>query len=155
MKKQVVQKEIYITEDGREFDDVEKAETHEAKLIVLKQLDKIKPSGKEYHAVYIPVMESPPNLQVFNITNPTIAKTPGWNLIEDNGNSSIIIAIEDLMKQFTTPTPRSAQFTTEEQKGVAHFKKAVADIVMRNSRLQATPEAILGNLIMELQDLIR
>jgi hypothetical protein len=43
----------------------------------------------------------------------------------------------------------------QEQKNVAQLKKAVMEIVLRNSRATATPEAILGNLIMELQDLLR
>jgi len=35
------------------------------------------------------------------------------------------------------------------------LKKKISDLLMRHGKIQATPEALLGNMIMELQDLIR
>lgn len=156
MKKQVIQKEIFVTEDERLFDNETDALNHEKKINLLKDISKSIPQGKQFYAVYITNTSLQVNLEdVFNVSKPTVGKLPGWNLIEDMGHSSNIFAIEDLLENYSTPTNRSINLSEGEQKNIAQFKKAIADIVIRSTKLQATPEAILGNLIMELQDLIR
>lgn len=158
MKKQVVQKEIYVTEDGREFDDVSKAERHEEKSTALSDIKQYKPIDDVYHTVYIPSTVSESCLKainsierIFRVKNKI---NSGWNLIHDKGEEASSFPIDDLVKQYSTPTPRSMELPNEGVK-VASLKKSIMDIVTRNSRLQATPQAILGNLIMELQDLVR
>ncbi len=155
MKKQVVQKEIYITEDGREFDDVSKAERHEEKSYILNILKQHQPLDDVYHTVYInniPEEKITDDLiRIFKVKDKII--NVGWNLLHDNGVNATCQSIDKIFKE---KLPDNVLvLNPEEQKGVAHFKKAIAEIVLRNTRLQATPEAILGNLIMELQDLIR
>jgi len=161
MKKSIVRKEVFIAYDGREFDTEGDAILHEAKITLFDILRKHQPRGKEYHAVYIPITEDKAiDYSSLNITNKEQLKIPGWNLIEDSGEKSLAFSIDYLMEQvFGTqkPVPEAPKVLPEaEQKSIIQLKKAIVEIIRRNTSLtEASPQAILGNLIMELQDLIR
>lgn len=155
MQSKKIEKTVFITEDGREFDNELVAKRHEEKIALIKELSRYLPN-KKYIVLYIP---AEPTVEILN----KVAKTfvldnvnelcSGWNLIIDNEENAHCIPLEKLLiPKKAVEVPALSQ---EEQIGVMELKKRIYGIIARNSKMQATAEGILGNIMMDLQDLIK
>lgn len=158
MKKTIIQKEVYITDDGVEFTNEDDAHAHEYKNLILSSLEKrrrVEKINNVFTAVWVAddagMVEE--LCKAFKISEKDIRKHD-WNLLSDGHNKTFVYSIEDLIKSWSEPKRSSVELSEEEKMGIAQFKKSLVDIIARNTKLQATPEGILGNLIMELQDLL-
>jgi len=156
MVKQTVTKEIYVTDDAREFTSEALAKQHESKLswfsdrVKSLQVDTFR-IDKEYHTVFIEGADSITRKtigDVFSLTNPENL-VDGWNLILDSKKQSGCFPIERLITEAFQSKEVRWNLSEQEQMGIAQFKKSVAEIIARNTKMQASPEGILGNLIME------
>jgi hypothetical protein len=102
MKSKRIEKVVFITEDGQEFDDEAKAKKHEEIASLVQRISLLTP-----------------------------------------------VEIEELFGMFHLKPKEIPQPVQTD------LKKKISDLLMRHGKIQATPEALLGNMIMELQDLIR
>lgn len=160
MKKTVVQKEVFITCDGVQFENESDANKHEEKWSLLRDLNQAIPLPVTLNNQYITIFINKGSFEllrerikdVFTLSNPENL-VEGWNLIHDKGREAKCFSIN---KFFETPAPVLQQsMTIEEQQKVNDIKKAIYGIVRVNSNNPASPEGKLGNIIMQLQDLIK
>jgi len=160
MKKETVQREVFIADDGQKFDDEKDCEIYESKIELLRKLKNVKLMEKNFYTIFIEkgFEENVKDMvkEIFKVKNPDIIKD-GWNLLYDGGDDSICFPIEDLMKRITEPTPREPKkpvITETELQGIAQIKLKLKDILKRAMSPNGSPEGKLGQLIMEIQELI-
>jgi len=163
MKKEIVQKEIFISEDGYGFEEEDLCRKHEKKMTLLNEIKSKKVMDKNFYAIFIKAeagLKLGQKIQeVFCVKNPDIIKE-GWNLLYDGGSDSICFPIEDLMKRMTEPIPRTPKEepkgeSKEEQQSLQQVKQKLLQIISSPRQMQgASPEGILGNIILMLQELV-
>ena len=164
MKKETVQKEVYIADDGQEFDNEMDCEIYETKMNVLNELKDVKLMDKNFYTLFIKealLKEAKEKInKVFKTKNPDIVRE-GWNLLYDGGKDSICFPIEDIMKTFTEPVKREPEapvkreLTEDEILSVKTLKKELMGIVNRHTSMQGSPEGKFGSLLLELDTLIK
>lgn len=172
MVKQTVTKEMYVTEDAREFTSEASAKQHELKLSWFSdraksfQVDTLR-IDKEYHTVFIERADEVTRKTIgnaFSLTNPENI-VDGWNLIVDNKKLSGCYPIERLITeafqsrdQHQINPPNETAPAPQETKTLTEFKGKLQRLVTRYNTDPAIKNmsvgAILGGLLIDLDLLL-
>lgn len=181
MEIKTIEKQVYITEDGLEFYDKDDAITHEGKQDCVKKLSYINNNkhGVKYYLVFnndpIEVTNVLLDSAFFKMRNPDVVNTEEFDnasyfLIEDNNDKSIDVNFSGCnvypISQETTKKllgeTKILPGATEQTENVistcdnSQIKKQLQEILIRNTNSKNgwSPEMVLGNMIMEITDLI-
>ena len=166
MEKKTIEVEVWIASDGRKFENEKICEQYELKIELLEEL-LVENLKNNYYVVYIkPEMLKTSKgkiIENFNVNNPNKIKE-GWNLIHDSNNGcSTFFPITEMMeklaeKQVPLNPPKEGKVdivTTEETQTLVKVKQRLMQIIASPSQMQgASPEGVMGNIILQLQDLV-
>lgn len=169
MIKQTITKDVFVSEDAREFNTEAQAQQHEKKLYWFS--DKLKSYqvndlhlDKEYHTVFIENVNDIKRKNIgdaFSLVNPENI-VDGWNLITDNKKESRCDSIEQLMEKkkiYIDERPMAEPtYAPQETKNLTEFKGKLQRLVTRYNTDPAVKNmsagAILGGLLIDLDLLL-